>query len=93
LNSGDIACYCEERGFAYVILPKLEKKKYTLTFATGPSDMPTYVLDDGTYNVEEFRSGVDSASVKLEMYGTQQVKVKLLFEARQSERLPLLILK
>jgi hypothetical protein len=55
--------------------------------------MPTYALDDGTHNVEEFRSGVDSASVKLEMYGTQQVKVKLLFEARQSERLPLLIFK
>ena len=80
LNSGVIACYYEERGFAYLVLPKLEKKKYTLIFAAGTSDMPTYILNDGTYNVEEFRSGTDNASAKLEMYGTQQVNVKLLFE-------------
>ena len=42
--------------------------------------MPTYVLNDGTYNVNEFQSGTDNARVGLEMYGTQQVKVKLLFE-------------
>ena len=45
--------------------------------------MPTYVLNDGTYNVEEFRSGADKALLGLEMYGTQQVKVKLLFEPRE----------
>ncbi len=83
LNGGDIACYYEERGFAYIVLPKLGKKQYTLTFTTGTSDMPTYVLNDGTYNVEEFRSGVDNASVRVEMYGTQEVKVKLLFEPHE----------
>jgi hypothetical protein len=83
LNGGIIACYYEERGFAYLVLPKLEKKKYTLIFATGTSDMPTYVLNDGTYNVEEFRSSTDNTSAKLEMYGTQQVKVKVLFEPHE----------
>jgi len=80
LNDGQIACYYEQRGFAYIVLPRLQKKKYTLTFTTGTSDMPTYVLNDGTYNVEEFQSGPDNARVRLEMYGTQEVKVKLLFE-------------
>jgi hypothetical protein len=83
LNGRNIACYYEERRFAYLVLPKLEKKEYALIFATGTSDMPTYVLNDGTYNVQEFRSDTDSASAKLEMYGTQQVKVKLLFEPHE----------
>lgn len=80
LNGGDIACYYEERGFAYMVLPKLEKEQYTLTFTTGTLNMPTYVFNEGTYNVEEFQSGADSAIIRLEMYGTQEVKVKLLFE-------------
>ena len=83
MNKGDIACYYEERGFAYIVLPKLGKNQYTLTFTTGTSAMPTYVLNDGTYNVEGFQSGPDSASVGLEMYGTQEVKMKLLFEPRE----------
>ena len=45
--------------------------------------MPTYVLNDGTYNVEEFQSGANKAVVGLEMYGTQEVKAKLLFEPRE----------
>jgi hypothetical protein len=83
LNGGDIACYYEERGFAYIVLPKLEKKQYTLTVTTGTSDMPTYVWNDGTYNVQEFHSGADNAVVSLEMHGTQRVKVKLRFEPQE----------
>lgn len=83
LDSGDIACYYEDRGYAFIILPKLDKQKYTLTFSTGPSDMITYVLNEGTYNVEKFESNYDSAKVSLEMYGTQKVKVKLLFKPQE----------
>ncbi len=83
MNGGDIACYYEEGGYAYIVLPKLEKQKYTLTVTTGPSDMPTFVWNDGTYNVEEFQGGTNSAVVGLEMYGTQRVKVKLRFEPRE----------
>jgi hypothetical protein len=83
VNGRDIACYYEERGYAYVVLPKLGTKQYTLTVATGTSDMPTYVWNDGTYNVEDFQSGTDSARVGLEMYGTQRVKVKLRFEPHE----------
>jgi len=80
LNGGHIAAYYEERGYAYIILPELERKQYILTFVTGASEMPTYVLNDGTYNVDQFQSHTENASVSLEMYGTQKVKVKLLFE-------------
>ena len=83
LNGEHIACYYKERGFAYIVLPILAKKQYTLTFTIGTSDMPTYVLNDGTYNVGEFQSDADNALVGLEMYGTQQVKVKLLFEPHE----------
>ncbi|MHC4070414.1 MAG: hypothetical protein ACYSWW_00125 [Planctomycetota bacterium] len=83
LNGGDIACYCEERGFAYLVLPRLEKRQYSLIFATGKLGMSTYVLNDGTYNVKEFRRDTESASVRLEMYGTQEVKTKLLFEPHE----------
>jgi hypothetical protein len=83
LSGGDIACYYEERGFAYLVLPRLEKKQYTLAVTTGPSEMPTYVWNDGSYNVQEFRSGTDNAVVGLEMYGTQRVKVKLRFEPHE----------
>ncbi len=83
LNGRDIACYYEERGYAYIVLPRLEKKQYTLTVTTGTTEMPTYVWNDGTYNVEDFQGGTDHAVVGLEMYGTQQVKVKLRFEPRE----------
>jgi len=83
LNGEHVACYYEERGFAHIVLPKLERKQYTLTFATGTSDMPTYALNDGTYNVETFQSSADKALVGLGMYGTQEVKVKLLFEPHE----------
>jgi len=77
LNGGDIACYYEDSGFGYIILPKLDKSNYTLTYATGASEMSSYVLNDGTYNVDKFETWRNGAVVSLEMYGTQDVKVKL----------------
>jgi hypothetical protein len=42
--------------------------------------MPSYVdLSGATYNVLGFDPGSDSATLKLEMYGTQTVRVKLPF--------------
>ncbi len=40
-------------------------------------------VNNGTYNVEEFQSSADNALVGLGMYGTQEVKVKLLFEPHE----------
>ena len=39
--------------------------------------MSNCVLNDGTYNVDKFEIWRDSAVASLEMYGTQDVKVKL----------------
>lgn len=77
LNGGNIACYYEDRGFGHIILPKLDKSNYTLTYSTGISVVPNCVLNDGTYNVDRLETWRDSAMVSLEMYGTQDVKVKL----------------
>ena len=76
-SGGNIACYYEDKGFGYIILPKLEKSYYTLTFSTGPREMPNYVLNDGTFNVLKFTLSDKSVTVSLQMYGTQDVKVKL----------------
>jgi len=77
LNGGNIACYYEDKGFGYVILPRLDKSSYTLTYSTGTCEMSNYVLNDGTYNVDKFETWPNGAVVSLQMYGTQDVKVKL----------------
>lgn len=77
LDGGNIACYYEDRGFGYIILPELDKSNYTLTYLIGTSEMPNYVLNDGTYNVNKFETWTDIARISLQMYGTQDVKVKL----------------
>ena len=54
LNGGNIACYYEDRWYAYIILPRLDKSNYTFTYSVGTSEMPNYVLNNGTYNVDKF---------------------------------------
>jgi len=76
-SGGNIACYYEDKGFGYIILPKLEKSYYTLTFSTGPYEMPNYAINDGTFNVLKFTLSDKNATVSLQMYGTGDVKVKL----------------
>jgi hypothetical protein len=80
-DGGNIACYYEDRDFGYIVLPEMDKSTHTLTYSTGASQMGNCVLNDGTYNVHEFGTRADMAKVSLEMYGTQDVKIKLdLFE-------------
>jgi len=46
--------------------------------------LPTYVLNDVTYNVFSFNSTKEKVNIELEMYGTQDVKIKgMPFEPRQ----------
>jgi len=79
LDAANIACYYEDRAFGYIILPPLDKSTHTLTFATGASGMPDYLLNDGTYNVSKFEAWPEAARISLQMYGTQDVKAKLSF--------------
>ena len=50
----------------------------TVTF--GDETMPSYVdLTGATYNVVAFQAGAHDASLRLQMYGRQTVRVKLPF--------------
>ncbi|MFC1586127.1 hypothetical protein ACFL5V_11305 [Fibrobacterota bacterium] len=86
-SGGNISAYYEDRGYGYIVLPMLDRENYSFSYSVGSSEMETYVmLDDGTYNVEAFETwDSDSARVTVEMYGTQNVMVKLTFEPQEVE--------
>jgi hypothetical protein len=75
-------------GYAYIVvgengnrMGRLDPGTYQMTASFGDETMPSYVdLTGATYNVLGFNAGAHSAMVKLQMYGTQTVKVKLPFE-------------
>ena len=78
LNGKDIACYYEDAGYGYIVLPKLGKSSQsTFVYSTGDSELPNYVKNEGTYNVVSFEVEKDGATISLEMYGTQDIAVKL----------------
>ncbi len=77
LNGHDIACYYEDAGYGYIVLPRLDNSQYLLVYSTDTSEMPSYVKNKGTYNVINFAVEKDKATISLEMYGTQDVMVKL----------------
>ena len=79
IEGKQIAGYYEDRGYGYIILPILNRSIHTLSLKLGPTYLPTYILNDGTYNVFSFNSTEDKVDLELEMYGTQDVKIKMLF--------------
>jgi len=84
IDGRQIAGYYEDRGYGYMILPMLNRSIHILSFKLGSTYLPTYVLNDGTYNVFSFNSTENRVEIELEMYGTQDVKIKgMLFEPRQ----------
>ena len=83
VDGKQIAGYYEDRGYGYLILPILNGSIHTLSFKHGSTYLPTYVMHDGTYNVYSFNSTEDKINIELEMYGTQDVRIKMLFEPGQ----------
>ena len=77
LNGGNIACYYEDRDFGYMVLPRMDQSNHVLTYTVGPSKMTDYVLNDGTYNVDSFELSPTGAIVSVEMYGSQDITIKL----------------
>lgn len=75
-------------GYAYVVvgvngnpMGRLDPNTYEMTVSFGDEPMPSTVdLTGMTYNVMGFDATSDSATLKLEMYGTQMVEVRLPFE-------------
>jgi hypothetical protein len=74
-------------GYAYLVIGKngnpmgrLDPGTYEMTASFGAQGMDSYVdLTGATYNVLGFDAGTTDAELKLEMYGTQTVRVKLPF--------------
>jgi hypothetical protein len=72
-----IACCYEDRGFGYVVLPALKQKRYEVQINAGPQLLSNCVVNNGTYNVKRLEIKPETVLLKLEMYGTQEVHVKL----------------
>jgi len=75
-NNGRISAYFEDEGFAYIYLPVLEQKKYTLKYKIEKSKMPFYIFNDGTYNIYDVSENSDKIKFEIKMYGTQNVRIK-----------------
>jgi hypothetical protein len=87
-NSASISAYYEDSsGHGYIIIGhrsrpmgRLDKKVYQLTYELGLSKMPLYVdITAGTYNVFGLSFQDSAAYIRVEMYGTQNIPVKLPF--------------
>lgn len=77
LPAGRPTHYYEERGYGYVVLPRLGKRAYRLDLKKGSTPMTGCVREGGTYNVEGLRLEKASATLDLESYGLQEVPVAL----------------
>ncbi len=75
LNDKLVPAYFEDQGYAFLYLPPLEKKKYTLTFEIGKTAMPLAVYNDGTYNVYDLSQNAGEIKINVRVYGSQVVKV------------------
>jgi hypothetical protein len=82
-----LATWRDTFGYAYLVLGtngnpmgRLDPGTYEMTPSFGGPGMASYVdLTGATYNVLAFDAGASDAEIKLEMYGTQTVRVKLPF--------------
>jgi hypothetical protein len=87
-NGAQVVGYYEDTyGYGYLIIANpsnsigaLAKGTYTLNSTLGDTTMNTYVdMTLKTFNVYGFNTSSTQATVSLKMYGTQDVKVKTLF--------------
>jgi hypothetical protein len=76
VNDQLLPAYFEDQGFAFLYLPRLERKKYTLKYEIGRAIMPLTVYNDGTYNVYQLSRQAGEVRINLRVYGSQIVKVK-----------------
>lgn len=76
INDQLVPAYLEDQGFAFLYLPPLEKKKYTLKYEIGKKMMPLVVYNDSTYNVYQLSQQPGSITVNVRVYGSQVLKVR-----------------
>jgi len=76
INGKQIPAYFEQFGWGYLYLPVLKQEKYILKYESGTETMYPVVHNDGTYNVYRISKNKKNTIIDLEMYGTQEVKIK-----------------
>ena len=86
-GAGVLGYWKDTFGYAYIAIGvngnpqgRLDPAVYKMKMTFGDQAMPSYVdLNGATYNVVAFAAGAHAASLKLQMYGRQTVRVKLPF--------------
>ncbi|HMJ70282.1 MAG TPA: hypothetical protein VK508_15365 [Cyclobacteriaceae bacterium] len=76
INGELLPAYLEDQGFAFLYLPPLEKKKYTLKYEIGKELMPVVVYNDGTYNVYKLSQTTEAIKINARVYGSTVLKVR-----------------
>ncbi len=80
-----VGYYEDGYGYGYLVIGhgsnpmgRLSKDTYTVSYTLSPDAMPTCVdLTDATFNVFSFAASAETASLTVEMYGTQDIVVRL----------------
>ncbi len=75
LNGNSIQVYDEQGGYGLVYLPMLERKSYDLSYTISENRMPTYLANEGTYNIYNFTNDSKEKVLTLRTYGTQYIKI------------------
>ena len=76
INDQLLPAYFEDQGFAFLYLPPLERKKYTLRLDIAQEMMPLVVYNDGTYNVYHILQQPGEIKINGRFYGSQVLKVR-----------------
>lgn len=72
-----VASCFKDRGFGYVVLPKLEQQKYEVIIHTGTTQLYNCVVNNGTYNINKMEIKDKKVLLDVEMYGTQNIHIRL----------------
>lgn len=76
LNGGNIACYYEDEGYAFIYLPPLDQRHYTLMYSIGNNPMEVFIFNDGTYNVYSLVTTDSSLKARVRVHGTQVIRFR-----------------
>ncbi len=75
LDGEKIPAYYESEGYAFLYLPPLKQKKYTLKIKFGKKPPDKTVWLSGTYNVYKRRGDKKSLEFEIRTYGKQQIEI------------------
>ncbi len=77
INGRKIPSYYENSGYGFLYIPKLERKKYSVTIEIGNKYPTDTIINNGTFNVYSSNSPKKNIlEFELRTYGTQKIEVK-----------------